>query len=154
VVRVVDRRTGCPHAHAPLSMTGRMAAWEATVPLCGLDPRDVRIDVFDALSELPPDTGDGLREARRATALLGGWRQLAAHAQLSRPVDAPVLRDLSSRLRSEDGPLFAGGPTTDELTAVADRPDELRERLAGRLSTGSFPQVGGAGQLLVAELAG
>jgi hypothetical protein len=153
-VRVVDRHDGGAHAHAPL--TSGAGAWEATLPLCGLDASRVRVDVFDALSELPPagtDADDGLQQARRATALVGGWRRLAALAQLTGEADAAGLRDLAHRLGPRDEPVFAGGPAPAELDALADRPDELRKRLDGRLSGGRLPQVGGVARLLVAELA-
>jgi hypothetical protein len=130
-VRIVNRFTDCPLANTPLTWDDSVGAWEATVPLCGLDADAVRVDVFDALSGLPPagtDTDDGLQQARRVTALLGEWRWLAAVGQLS-----------------------GGSPI--EPDAFAARADGLREQLSGDPSADRIPPVGGVGRPLVAELA-
>jgi hypothetical protein len=158
VVRLVERRSATPRGHALLDRAGRH--FEATVPLCGLSASDVRADVFDALSDVPPagaDSDRGLQEARRAVVFLAEWRRLAAVAHLPSAVTEPArrLRELAARLQphggAADDPMFAGGPSATELNDLA----ELGEaRLLRRLRAGDLSAVtGGSARLLVAEIA-
>jgi hypothetical protein len=171
VARLVDRRSATPRGHALLSLVnGRPHAgdgpyFEATVPLCGLSASDVRVDVFDALSEVPPagtDSDRGLQEARRAVVFLAEWRRLAALAQLPAVVAAPArrLRDLATRLQPRGGgaddPMFAGGLSAADLVGLSELGDR---RLLSRLRGAGGPAAGlpavtaGSARLLVAEMA-
>ena len=165
-VRVVEHGSARSRAQVMLSAAGDGdGALEATVPLCGLDPAGVRVDVFDALSDLPPaaeDTDRALQEARRAVAFVSGWRRLAsiAHLWAERHIIGRCLRDLADLVGPADGddaPLYAGGPTPSRLRAMADQAgDELSDRLRGRYDSqpaDMFPDVGGVAGPLVAELA-
>jgi hypothetical protein len=166
LVRLVDRRTAESRAHAVLRPVARddRPCFEAAVPLCGQDVMDVRADVVDALSDLPPaavDTDAGLQEARRAVVFLAEWRRLVGVAQLGIVAAAPArrLRDLAARLqpnraRAAD-PLFRGGPSRAELDALADLgDDELVRRLRGDgpLGAGLRALTAGGAGLLVAEV--
>jgi hypothetical protein len=166
LVRLVDRRSAHPKGHAllrgPAAGTG---CFEATVPLYGLDVADVRADVTDPLSDLPPagdDSDDALQEARRAAVFLAEWRRLVGCAQLGVVADAPArhLRRLIVRLRpgrfTADAPLFAGGPSPAQLTALADfGDDDLTARLrgGGPIGDGLRTMTSGPATLLVAEVA-
>lgn len=169
LVRLVDRRTSAPGAHAILRPSapaaGDLPFFEAVVPLCGKNVTDVRADVVDALSDLDPapdDMDGGLQEARRAVMFLAEWRRLVGGAQLGVVAAAPArrLRDLAAclqpnRARAAD-PLFRGGPSRTELDALADLgDDELLRRLRGDgpMSAGLRALTSGAAGLLVAEVA-
>ncbi len=150
-VRLVDRRTTEPTAHALLTGTVDGPYFEATLPLGGLAPTEVRADVFDALGDdLPPvptDADPALQDARRAVVYLGEWRRLVGLARLPGAPGEPArrLRDLAARVRPAGAglPAFRGGPTGVELDALAAMGDaDLAERL--RTDTGD--------ELLVAEL--
>jgi hypothetical protein len=165
LVRLVDRRSAESRCHALLRATRDGACFEATVPLWGLDAKDVRADVADALSDLAPaadDADDALHEARRAVVFLAEWRRLVGAAQLGLVTAAPAhhLRKLAARLqptRAEaDAPLFTGGPSCTELEALADLGDAaLLQRLRGDGPLGEELRAvtAGPGGLLVAELA-
>jgi hypothetical protein len=124
---------------------------------------DARIDVADALSDLPPaadDADEGLCEARRAVVFLAEWRRLVATAQLGVRAPAHRLGELAARLqpnRTEtDAALFTGGPSRAELEALADLGDDgLSARLRGDgvLGEGLRGLTAGPAALLVAELA-
>ena len=171
MVRLVDRRSGDLKGHALLNMAvGPLGAddapfFEATVPLCGLSVSDVRADVFDALSDLPPartDDDSALQEVRRAVVFLSEWRQMLGVAQMPAATAglARRLRELASRLApggaGASDPLFAGGPSGAELEALAEEgDDELLSRLRGDralIGNGPLGVTQGAGGLLVAEV--
>ena len=169
LVRLVDRRTAAPGAHAILRrsapVAGDLPFFEAVVPLCGQNVTDVRADVVDALSDLDPasdDTDGGLQEARRAVVFLAEWRRLVGVAQLGIVAAAPArrLRELAARLQPDRAeaadPLFRGGPSRAELDALADLgDDELARRLRGDgpIGAGLRALTAGAAGLLVAEVA-
>lgn len=173
LVRLVDRRTADPQGQALLSPARRRTptghiVFEGTVPLYGSDVADLRADVFDALSEVPPASQDSdaeLREVRRATVFLGAWRRLVASAQLPAGAGSAAARlaELAERVRpcsgDPDAPIFALGPAVGELRNLAAGGDTaLREalRAAGdQRSPGAGPlsSACGAGHLLLAELA-
>ena len=160
-VRLVDRRSGEPKAHALLGLSGMATTcFEAIVPLWGMDLADVRVDVTDARSELAP-AADDADEARRAVVFLAEWRRFVGMAQLGVPT--PAARHLSrlaarlqpSRSRTEV-PLFTGGPSSAELEALADLGDEeIGHRLRGDapLAEGLRALTAGPASLLMAELA-
>jgi hypothetical protein len=171
LVRLVDRRSAAAKGHALLTMAtsrshvGSRRFYEATVPLCGLSVSDIRADVFDALSELPPartDVDRALQGVRRAVVFLSEWRRLIGLARLpaahARP--ARMLRDLADRLDCDDGPpddpLFAGGPSRAKLSRFATLGDEmLLSRLRDGCGAGESDPLGvteGAGRLLAAEV--
>jgi hypothetical protein len=163
LVRLVDRRSGEAGGHAVLRPVAP-TAWAATVPLRGLTPAQVRADVADVLSPLPPapdDADPGLLDARRAAVFLAEWRQLVGLVQCSVAV-APArhLRGLAARLHAprarHDAALFTGGPSYAELNRLADRrDDELSRRLCGDgpLGAGLRTLTSGAAGLMVAEVA-
>jgi hypothetical protein len=170
LVRLVDRRSAAPKAHALLNLVddehgSGPAYYEATVPLCGLDASEVRADVFDAFSDLPPagtDSDRSLREARAAVVFLGEWRRVVALARLPAAASAPArrMRELAARLRPSNGradePIFLGGPSAAELDELAGlHAEELAGRLTGdRGATADLADVtGGTADLLVAEIA-
>ncbi len=152
VARLINKRSGCVKRHAP--MTWGADGFATTVPLCGLDPAEVRADVFDEWSDLPPartDTDPTLREARRAVTFLAQWRRLAGAARLgvASPGLAGRLHDLADRLR----PGFPGGPSPSDLDALAALGDRgLLRTLRGPRARGPFATTRGAAGLLVAEL--
>lgn len=150
--RLVDRRSGRAGGHGLVTYDGE--GFTATVPLRGMDPADVRADVFDALYDRPParsDTDMALQEARRAVTFLAEWRRLVGMAQLGSSSSAlvPRLRELADRVR----PGFHGGPSPSDLDALAELGDrELGSALVGPRSDGPFAITRGAAGLLVAEL--
>jgi len=150
--RLVDRRSGRAGGHGLVTYDG--AGFTATVPLRGMDPADVRADVFDALYDRPParsDTDVALQEARRAVTFLAEWRRLVGMAQLGSSSAAlvPRLRELADRVR----PGFHGGPSPSDLDALAELGDrELVSALVGPRTEGPFAITRGAAGLLVAEL--
>jgi hypothetical protein len=164
LVRLVDRDTGEAKAHGVLR-AGQYAGesfFEARIPLCGRDVADVRADVVDALSDLPPVSDDSdvdLQNARRAMVFLAEWRRLVGIAQLGVAAASPArrLRDLAARLQPDEAgdPLFPGGPSRAELDELADLgDDELLRRLRGEgsISAGLRALTSGAAGLLVAEV--
>lgn len=165
LARLVDRRSAKPQAHALLRTSDDAACFEAVLPLWGMHLSDVRADVADALSDVPPaadDADDGLCEARRAAVFLAEWRRLVGLAQLGVTTAAPAchLRRLATRLHlgrgPADAPLFTGGPSGAELESLADVPDDdLLRRLRGDgpLGEGLRVLTAGPAALLVAELA-
>jgi hypothetical protein len=167
MVRLVDRRTAAPRGHAPLVMVpgapdvGGAPVFEAAIPLGGANPDDVRIDIYDGLSALPPvGADDALRDVRRASVFLGEWRRLVSLARLPVVAFDPAsrLRDLATRLRADDDagdPLFPGGPSYAELEALAAVGDaELEGRLRDGRGAGGLSVVAhGNAAPLVAELA-
>jgi hypothetical protein len=165
LVRLVDRRSGEPKAHALLRASGTDAAClTAIVPLWGMDLADVRADVADALIERAPaadDADDAVQEARRAVVFLAEWRRLVGIAQLGgSAAPARRLRELALRLQptrtSADAPLFTGGPSCAELEQIGElTDDELLRRLRGDgpIGEGLRAMTAGPGGLLVAELA-
>lgn len=175
LVRLVDSLSADPRGMAVLTAsptpTGRRGRYfEGIVPLRGSSVENVRADVFDALSDVPPargDTDEALQGARRATVFLGEWRRLLALAQLPTAVTAPArwLRELATRLEPKDGgpthPLFADGPSPDDLRRLAAASDAELLRRARSLehddhqstAAGLFALAWGSGRLLVAEIA-
>lgn len=166
LVRLVDRRSAQAKAHALLrTPSGGGGCFEATVPLCGLDVADVRADLTDPLTDLPPasdDADDALQEARRAVVFLAEWRLLVGRAQLGVAAATPArhLRRLATRLQSgrthDDIPLFTGGPSCAELEALADLGDDAllrRLRDGGVTGAGRWATASGSSALLVAEVA-
>ena len=174
LVRLVDSLSADPRGMAVLTAsptpTGRRRYFEGIVPLRGSSVGNLRADVFDALSDVPPargDTDEALQGARRATVFLSEWRRLLALAQLPAAVTAPArwLRELATRLEPKDRgptqPLFAGGPSSDDLQRLAAASDvELLRRARwpehdDHHSTvaGLFALAWGSGRLLVAEIA-
>jgi hypothetical protein len=176
LVRLVDSLSADPRGTAVLTAsptpTGRRREryFEGIVPLRGSGVENLRADVFDALSDVPPardDTDEALQGARRATVFLGEWRRLLALAQLPTAVTAPTrwLRELATRLEPKDGeptqPLFADGPSPDDLQRLAAASDDELLRHARSpehddhhsTAAGLFALAWGSGQLLVAELA-
>lgn len=168
MARLVDRRTARVKGHALATLTtgraGEAPCFEATVPLFGLDITDVRADLFDLPSGIPPvnvDTDSGLLEARRAVVFLAEWRQLVGLAQLSSAVAAPArrLRDLTARLRAgrlwaDDEAIYGGGPSMAVLEALAALDDEhLLRKLRNTEGSDPFAITRGTAGLLVAELA-
>ena len=164
LVRLVDRRSGQASGHAVLRPVDP-ATWTATVPLCGLTLAQVRADVADVLSELPPapdDSDPDLLDARRAAVFLAEWRQLVGLVQCSvAAAPARHLRGLAARLHAprarHDAALFSGGPSYAELNRLADlRDDELSRRLCDDGSAGASLRIlttSGAAGLMVAEVA-
>lgn len=165
--RLVDQKTGNAKGHALLTwVDGQQTGtpvFEATVPLCGLDIEDVRADVFDAHSDVPPapnDSNEAMQDARSAVVFLAEWRRLACLAELGNPTIDPVrtVRDLTVRLRPRGAaatiPIFAGGPSPADLDTLADLgARRLLERIRRAQGTGLLALTGGAAGLLVAELA-
>jgi hypothetical protein len=157
MVRLVDRRTARSSGHAPLVSvpavpgTGSGAFYEAAVPLCGLSLSDLRVDIYDALSPVPPVGADSaLHDVRRAVLLLAGWRRLVGSAEL--PVafsPTTQLRELGRRLGPDAGP----GDELETLLALGDA--ELGRRMrSGWTGPGVLPALAhGTAGLLVAELA-
>jgi len=168
LVRLVDRDTGEAKAHGVLrggQDGGSGSFFEARIPLCGRRVEDVRADVVDALSDLPPvaDEADAdLQNARRAMVFLAEWRRLVGIARLGVAAASPArrLRDLAARLQpgsaeQAEEPLFPGGPSRAELDELADLgDDELLRRLRGEgsISAGLRALTSGAAGLLVAEV--
>jgi hypothetical protein len=176
LVRLVDSLSADPRGTAVLTAsptpTGRRRGryFEGIVPLRGSSVGNLRADVFDALSDVPPargDTDEALQGARRATVFLGEWRHLLALAQLPTAVTAPArwLRELATRLEPKDRgptqPLFADGPSPDDLQRLAAASDvELLRRARWpehddhhSTAAGLFALAWGSGRLLVAEIA-
>lgn len=164
LVRLVDRRSAAPKGHALLRASAdETGCLKTTVPLYGLDVADVRADVTDPLSDLPPardDTDGALQEVRRAVVFLAEWRRLAGLVQLAAAAATPArrVRELVGRLQPRnaepDVPLFVGGPSCAELEALADLGDaELVRRLRDDAPSGLLALTGGAAGLLVAEVA-
>ena len=163
LARLVHRRSGEVGGYAVLRRVTPQT-WAATVPLGGLHPSDVRADVADVLSELPPapdDTEADLLDARRAVLFLAEWRHLAGAAQCSVAGAAPArqLRGLAARLSAHrarrDAPLFVGGPTYADLNHLADLGDaELSRRLCdgSSLGAGLRALTSGAAGLMAAEV--
>lgn len=165
--RLVDQRTGNAKGHALLTwVDGQRTgtpAFEATVPLCGLNVEDVRADVFDAHSDVPPapnDSNEAMQDARSAVVFLAEWRRLACLAELGNPAIDPVriVRDLTVHLRPRGAaaaiPIFAGGPSPADLDTLADLgARRLLEKIRRAQGTGLLALTGGAAGLLVAELA-
>jgi hypothetical protein len=116
LVRLIDRRSGAARGEALLTLNPD-EFFVGVVPLHGARIDDVRADVFDALSEVPPATRDGdaaLQKARRAVQLLREWRQglgtdAAAAGSGPRPDDL-LVAELAAQLADppSDGP--APGP--------------------------------------------
>ena len=175
LVRLVDSLSTDPRGMAVLTVSPTPAArrrglyFEGIVPLRGSSVENLRADVFDALSDVPPawvDTDEALQGARRATVFLGEWRRLLALAQLPTAGVAPgrCLRELATRLEPKDGgpthPLFADGPSPDDLQRLAAVGDvELLRRARSpehddhhSTAAGLFTLAWGSGRLLVAEI--
>ena len=176
LVRLMDSLSADSRGMAVLTAsptpTGRRRGryFEGIVPLRGSNVGNLRADVFDALSDVPPardDTDEALQGARRATVFLSEWRRLLALAQLPTAVTAPAqwLRELATRLEPKDReptqPLFVDGPSSDDLQRLAAASDvELLRRARwpahdDHHSTAAalFALAWGSGRLLVAELA-
>jgi hypothetical protein len=161
-VRLVDRRTGNAKGHALLRWTDVTPAFEATVSLCGLEVADVRADVFDALSDVPPaaDDDEALQDARRAVVFHAEWRHLTCLAHLLHVPGEPErrVRALATRIRPDGATagsrMFAGGPSFAELESLADLGSlRLLDELRRAPGPGLFALSGDAAGLLTAELA-
>jgi hypothetical protein len=168
LVRLVDKRSADQRGQSVLHLAPKAGRGSPTVYLEGIVPLPesdvdhVRADVFDALSDVPPaDTDDALVEVRRATVFLSEWRRLVAAVQLSGAGSAPGrrLRELAARLspaEATDRPLFTGGPSANDLIALADRGDaDIVRRAREGDGSGSdlFALVRGPARPLVAEIA-
>jgi hypothetical protein len=169
-VRLLDRRTSDPLRCGILTVApSRSAArrFQCILPADGLDLDEVRADVYDSRSRVPPaiaDSDAGLREARRAAVFFGEWRRLVATAWLSAPGGDPAIRarELADRIsRSAGGPgaaAFGGVPTADELIGMIEPDDDVtadRLRVADdpEPAWGSLGSAAEPGRMLVAELA-
>lgn len=165
LVRLIDRLTDDPHSQTLLTIAGDRPYYHGTMPLRGSLPADLRVDVFDALSEVPParaDTDAALRDVRRGAVFLREWRGLVALALLSEGMDTASLRlqELVEGLRPDEaGPMFAGGPAAEDLLGLAARGDAATlthlRAAGGAAAPGdrALASVWGAGRLLVAEWA-
>ncbi|TCK21386.1 hypothetical protein [Pseudonocardia endophytica] len=167
MVRLVERNSGRIGGHALLSPGRRSrgrAVFEARVPLVGIDPNQVRADLFDVFVVREPASDDddaGLRRARKAVTLLSGWRQLCGLVLMPvRPAEiAPLLRDAVVGLRDgadgpEGDPVCNGAPSLRNLHRFASMDDEpLLEWLRASARPGGPDAAHDSGGLTVAELA-
>lgn len=169
LVRLVDQVSADPRAESVLTITPpgsgrRRRYFEGVVPLRGMSAEDVRADVYDLLSDVPPaaaDSDEALQQARRATVFLSEFRRLLADTQLAGAGAAPVhhLRELVGRLShvgDDARPLFAGGLSPADLNRLAELGDKefAKRALAVHPAVGGpFELVAGQARLLVAELA-
>lgn len=168
LVRLVDVRTSRTRSEALLHLPPRRRGratdrvfLQCTVPLQGSDVADLRVDVFDATSDVPPAASDAeLGEVRRAALFLREWRRLVAGDRLSLGaggLDAQ-LAGLAERITPPggDGPAFPDGPSADAVLRLAETAGTSvgdRLRGAGQLPGGAaLRSVCGSGGLLVAEL--
>jgi hypothetical protein len=180
LVRLVDRKSGAEHGSAMLALAPdapegaprdvRHRFFRGVVSLRGAGLDDVRVDVFDADSEVSPapvDDDTKLQSVRRATMFLREWRRVVAEAVLPSAVVFParrltaLARLLTPGLAGPDKPAFGGGPSPSDLLKLA-RMDEAGLLAAFR---GPLDGVGGGragawlaagrdvGAPLVAELA-
>jgi hypothetical protein len=180
LVRLVDRRS-TPHGQGLLTISPTQVSeptraelyFQGTVPLRGTSVGDLRADVFDALSNVPPaslDSDEELQGVRRGSVFLSEWRRLVAQAQLPSVLTAPArqLTELAARMRRPSGgprdePAFSGGPSAAELDRLAAEGDvSLTDRFRlvgddkeppGTTDGGLLNLTVGAGKMLVAELA-
>jgi hypothetical protein len=177
LVRLVDRRSGEAHGESMLTLTydrhypgaGLVASpvFTAVLPLRGVSPLDLRADVFDADSEIPPawaNTDASLLRVRRAVLLMAELRRSVAEACVHRG-PGPSLRRLAHLTEilttdlPADQPAFDGGPTPAELVQLAGGGDPSL-RASSSSAEPTAPSLGGLtattvgpGELLVAELA-
>jgi len=169
-VRLIDRHTSDPLRYGLLTIAATRSAgrrFQCIVPSRGLDLQNLRADVYDTRSSVPPapaDSDTGLCEARRATVFLGEWRRLVAAAELCAVGGGMTsgVRALAERVERAAGgravAAFRGGPTADALSGMIGHDDTAT---AGRLraasaepgaAAGALGSTSGPGHLLVAEL--
>lgn len=170
LVRLIDPRSAAAVGQSvltPAAAAGRRGArpyFEGMVRVEGPVSGELRADVFDALSTVPPvgsEQDEELSQARRATIFLGGWRRLCARVELRNDrVDlAESLRTLSARVSAPAGtdpsrPLFAGGPSASDILRLTDLDvDEFRTAGGRPCPRGLLRMAHGPGELLAAELA-
>jgi len=163
LVRLVDRHSGETRSVALLTLGDGDAAsgapvpeFSGVVPLGGAAIEDLRADVFDADSDVPPapaDTDTGLLRVRRAALVLREWRRTVAEARLGRDPGARARRLarvahlMTSDVTDVTEPLFDGGPTTAELLELS------AASAPAATAVGWATTTEGPGHLLVAELA-
>jgi len=167
LVRLVDNTSAEVHGTALLTLApGAVSDAESSaaapvftgvVPLHGAVPEDLRADVFDAHSEVPPapaDTDTDLLRVRRAAYVLREWRRAAAEQHLTGDSDtrqrrlAHLVHRVTPAMAHSDEPVFHGGPTLVQLAARTElgAPDPDPEQ-------SWFGTTQGVGDFLVAELA-
>jgi len=180
LARLIHRRTGTVLSHALLNPPVDRSACapvahgrqlEGVLALLGSQLTEVRADVYDAFSEVPParsDRDQGLHRARRAVHFLRGWRALVAEVRLGSGTARPAARlaHLTRSLRipihdaqKPDQPLWRRGPAPSVLAGLGALGDagltavilgrRSAQGRAGRLLAGTD----GAGRLLAAEFA-
>jgi len=143
-VRLIDTMTGADVDGAVLTLENSAEhsspVFRAVVPLPDVDLHRLRADVYDGTSDEPPAPSDAdpdLLSVRKTTALLAGWRRLAAAVRLGE-----FQPDVTAQLRA-----VSGDP---EATA-----EELTEDGGPVISAGATTRramIAGAGDLLVAEV--
>jgi hypothetical protein len=184
LVRLVDRSSGSARSQALLTLEQTAepragafnSVFQGTVPLRGARMGDLRADINDVTSTLPPasaDTDPALQQVRRATLFLREVRRLVADVRLPSVGVKPGvrLRRIAQLLEPINGgshadePMFAGGPSATELYRWAETgDDQLLELLRGDIPSGGvddhedrtrnvFSLTQGSASLLVAELA-
>jgi hypothetical protein len=143
-VRLIDTMTGADVDGAVLTLESSAESsapvFRAVVPLPDVDLHRLRADVYDATSAEPPapsDTDPDLLSIRKTTALLAGWRRLAAAVRLGE-----FHSDATAQVRALSGDPEA---TADELTEGSE--PALSAAAATRRA-----MIAGAGDLLVAEV--
>ncbi len=130
------------------------------VPLHGAAPEDLRADVFDAGSDVPPapaDTDSDLLRVRRAAFVLREWRLAAAEARLTGDIEmrnrrlTRLIDAVTPAIPHSNQPIFYGGPTLTELTTLIKPSAQTSPQV--RAKQGWVTTTEGAGDFLLAELA-
>ncbi len=175
LARLISRKTGVVTAYGLLHAR-EIPAEQGERHLEGILPRpsgrwrDVRADVYDVLSEVPParsDRDQGLHRARRAVHFLRGWRSLVAEVRLGLAVHpaerlSQLTRSLTPPLHDAERPdqaLWRRGPSASVLEALATAGDAALTAAIRRGDALSGPAApflaatSGPGDLLAAELA-
>jgi hypothetical protein len=149
LARFVDRFTGDVQARLALTVdmradaVGKRHVFRARLPLDGLDPARLRVDVLDADINLPPvwsDSDPRLLSLRQSMIFLRDWRSLAASLRLGL-VSAAEATARARRLAND--PALSLTDVADDGMRRRGVPSQDRRRV---LTTG-------AGDLLIAELA-
>jgi hypothetical protein len=175
LARLISRKTGVVTAHGLLRAQEGPAEQgerhlEGVLPRPSGRWRDVRADVYDVFSEVPParsDRDQGLHRARRAVHFLRGWRSLVAEVQLGlavRPAQrlGHLAQSLTPPLHDAERPdqaLWRRGPSASVLEALAAAGDVAlteairRGEALGGPAAPFLAASSGPGALLAAELA-